>query len=375
MDLKQLIVMVKRWYWILILGIALGAAGGILYSRIQTPVYEATAKTLVMHAPDQSSSVLAYLSPDELATTFSQLILTQPVLDSVSNQLGVKVHKTQIQIQFVTNSQIIKVIVDDKDPQMSAKIANALVSTAIKQYVDLQIGLYVSSEKDVQTQLETIQGEIANLQTQITQASDKILSDQAAQIQSQMSPLQDQVSQLQQNIAKLTPATTDQQKAMTDQQKVSIAQMQAQINQIQPLLTAYQQAYTDLVVMKKPISTGSVDEENLALLEKNLEQYQQNVVNLASKLDTLQQAQTEGISNVIKIEDAATPTTYISPQVLMDTLLTTAVGFSLAVVAIFILENLGIRLEFPLRIMKRLKIKNLKDWITSQTRRQPTERA
>jgi capsular polysaccharide biosynthesis protein len=146
MDLKQLIVMLKRWYWLLILGTVLGVAGGIILSRIQTPVYEAAARTLVMRAPDQSNSALAYLSPDELAATFSQLIVTQPVLDSVSSQLGVKVHKTQIQIQIVTNSQIIKVIVDDNDPQMSSKIANTLVKAAIKQYVDLQTGLYVSSE-------------------------------------------------------------------------------------------------------------------------------------------------------------------------------------------------------------------------------------
>jgi len=348
-DFKQMVKLLKRWYWLLILGAVVGAAAGVLFSRFQTPVYEATAKILVMRAPDQDTAALAYLSPTELATTFSQLITTQPVLDELSNQLGIKVYKTQIQIQPVSSSQIVKVIVDADDPQMSAKIANGLVDTSIKQYVGLQTDLYKSSEKNIQAQITDVQSKISDLQTQIAQTSETILNGQIEQIQANMTPLQDEISQLQQDIAQLSPVTL----ATTAEQKGQLGLKQARVNQIQPLLTAYQQAYTNLVILKKPIDTGSAEEGNLTLLQKDLEQYQQNNADLTSRLNALQQAETQGISNVVKIEDAYAPVTYIRPQVFMNTLLGTAGGLVLAVVGVFMVENLDITLRLPDLLRKR----------------------
>jgi polysaccharide biosynthesis transport protein len=337
-DFKQVFKLFKRWYWLLIVGFVLGAAGGILVSRLQTPVYEATAKALVMRAPDQSTAALAYLSPEELATTFAQLITTQPVLDDLSNQLGFKVLKKQITIQPVANSQILKVIVDDDDPEVAAHIANGLVETSIKQFVALQTGLYTSSQQNIKAQLNDVQSKIFSLQTQIAQTSETILTDQQLQIEEQMTPLQDEVSQLQQDIARLSPVTN----FTTAADKTLLAQKQARIAEIQPLLTAYQQAYTNVVVMKKPIETGSPDENNLNLLEKDLAQYQQNYTTLNSRLEALKQAETQGISNVVQMEKAYPPLIYIRPQILMNTLLMSAVGLVLAVVAVFMMENLEV---------------------------------
>jgi len=55
-DLKQLFKIFKRWFWLGILGLVLGAAAGVFISRIQTPVYEASARVLVMRAPDQGTA-------------------------------------------------------------------------------------------------------------------------------------------------------------------------------------------------------------------------------------------------------------------------------------------------------------------------------
>ena len=341
--------LLKRWYWLLVLGLVLGAAAGIVYSHVQTPVYESSAKIVVMRAPNQSTAALAYLSPTELATTFSNLIKTQPVLDQLSNQLGFKVKKSQIQIVPVPDSQIVQVVVDADDPQRSEQIANGLVDVSIKQYVDLQVGLYKTSEKNIQAQIQDVQTKISGLQAQIAQTSDKILSDQTQQIQAQMQPLQDEVTQLQKDISQLSPVTN----TTTADQKAQLGEKQAQLAQIQSLLVAYQQAYSNLVVLKKPIDTGSSEEENLALMQKNLEMYQQNNATLTSSLNEMQQAETQGISNVIKMEDAYAPVTYIRPQVNMNLLLGTAAGLVLAIVAVFMIENLEITLRLPDFLRKR----------------------
>jgi succinoglycan biosynthesis transport protein ExoP len=353
MEVKQFIVLLRRWFWLLILGLVLGAASGILISRVQTPVYQAIAKILVMRVPDQSALGLAYLGDQQLAQTFSELITTLPVLDNVSNQLGFKIDPSQIQIQQNTNSQIIKVIVEDNNPQRCAKITNTLVETAIQRYVDLQVGQYVSLEDDIQARLNLIQSRMTSVQSQITETSGTIIKNQLEQIKSQMIPLQNEVSQLQQDIAQLTPDTTPLARANTPEEKALLAEKQSKLAQIQPLLNAYQEAYSNLVVLNKPIDNGNVDVNNLLLLEKTLGTYQQNYIDLMSKLELLKQSHINGISNVTKIQDATVPVSPVRPQVLINTLLTSAVGFILAVIAVLMMENLNITLRFPDKIRKQ----------------------
>ncbi len=346
MEFKQYFEIFKRWFWVLLLGLFLGASSGILISRIQKPVYQSTAEVLVMRVPDSSASGLAYLGEQQLADTFSQLITTQPVFDTVSNQLGLKVDSNIVRVQKDVNSEIIKVIAEDSDPQRSANIANAVVAESIKRYVDLQISQYTSIETDVQTQIKFILGRMTSLQSQITTTSETIINNQLDQIQSQLIPLQDEASLLQQDIARLDPPTTPDQKSLLGEKK-------ARLEQIQPLITQYQNAYSDLVILNKPIGTGSADENNLVLLKNQLSSYQQIYVDLTNKLELLNQNYVKGISNVTRIQDASTPIRPIRPQVFINTLITSAVGLLLAVLAIFLLENLGITLRAPERTRKQ----------------------
>lgn len=337
MELRQLFTLVKRWYWLLILGLVVGVASGFLISRIQKPVYEATTKVLILHEPQQSTSTLAYLTEDQLIQTFASLITIQPVLNAVSAQLGYQVFPTQIQIQTITNTQIVKIIVDDQSPQRSAKIANALVDETIKRYDDLQGSQNTSSEAAITAQISTVEGQMTSVQTEITQTSDAIIKNQMDQLQSQMTPLQGEVASLQKEIAFLTPAITP------DQNSV-IAEKQARLNEIQPLLSAYELAYSNLVVQKKPMELGSADENKLALLQKSLASYQQNYIDLTSQLQTLHQTLSQSSSNVMQIETASAPADPIRPQLLVNALLAGAVGFALAVIGILLAENL---VEYP----------------------------
>ena len=335
MEFKQYLALLGRWFWVILLGLALGAAAGLLISRMQTPVYQATAKVLVMRVPDSSASGLAYLGDQQLAVTFSELITTQPVVDSTSSKLGFEVDPHKITVRQNNNSQILNVIVEDSDPQQSALIANTQVEMAIKRYVDLQASQYTALERDMESQLTFLQNRMTTLQSQITTTSNTIISDQLDTIQSQMTPLQDEVYQLQQDIAALTPP-------ISPEQKTLLAEKQARLDQILPLLSTYRTAYANLVVLDTPIATGSVDENNLALFKNQMAVYQQNYIDLISKLELLQQSYVNGISNVTRIEDASIPALPIRPQVLINTLLTTVVGLLMAIAIIFMLENVDI---------------------------------
>ena len=350
MELKQLILILTRWFWLLILGIVLGASAGILISRRQTPVYQATAKILVMRVPDTSAFGLAYLGNQQLAQTFTELITTQPVFDAASNSLGFVFDPSQVKIQQDPNSQIIWVIVEDSDPQRTASIANALVASSITHYVDLQVGQYTGVEEDLQSQLNFLQTRIFSMQTHISETTTTILNNQKQQILSIMTPMQQEVAQLQQDIALQTPGKLP----VTPAQAAIIAAKQSRLDEILPLLKVYQDAYANLVVLNQPIADGSVDEDTLVLLKKTLESVQQNYIDLTSKLELLKQAHSSGVSNVTKIQDASVPDNPVSPQVLINILLTAAGGFILAVIAVFLMENLDINLGMPRNMRKRV---------------------
>ena len=107
MELKQYIQIVRRWAWLLLLGLILGGAGGYVGSRMQEPAYQASTRALVMRAPQERSSDLTYLSDQQLVQTYVQLLNTQPVRDGASSRLGYDVSKEQVRVQQTRDTQII----------------------------------------------------------------------------------------------------------------------------------------------------------------------------------------------------------------------------------------------------------------------------
>ena len=334
MELKQFVALIRRWFWLLILGLVLGIVAGIVSTWIMTPVYQAQTKVLVMRAPQDSTSPIAYLSDTQLSQTFGQFLVTKTVLDAVSNEMGFRVDEKQIQFTQVGQTQIIKLTVQDSNPERAATIANTVVKVAIQQYADVLAKQYTNSEENIMEEITSVADQINSLQTQITQASDAIVQTQLGQNLTQINTLQSEISGLQREIDALSPARTL-------DVKNQIAEKQAHIEQIRPLMAAYQQVYINLVVQRKPVDTGSVEEYNLSLLQDTLSQYQQYFISLNSSLASVRQRKLQSVSNVAQIDTAAVPRAPVRPQLVINTMLAGAAGLALALVAILFINSLG----------------------------------
>src|SRR5690606_28762160 len=118
------------------------------------------------------------------------------------------------------------------------------------------------------------------IQSDVDQISTQSFQDQLAEVEAQITPLQDEVSRLQQEIAALTPGRTQ-------LQRTQIAEKEARIAQIKPLLDLYQQIYSNLVVLGKPVDLGSETSSRLTRLESTLDLYQQLYINLLGSLETI----------------------------------------------------------------------------------------
>jgi len=347
MELKQYLTLFRRWAWLLIGGLILGALGGYLWSLYETPVYEASTRILVTRASQNTAAdVTNYLTDQQMTQTYVQLLTTQPVIDAVSIKLGSGIDPTQINVKPVINTQIIQLTFDDTNPQRAATVANTLVAVLIDQNENLQTGRFATTETSLKAQIKEIQGQIDGLQSQINNASSQAVQDQLTQVQAQIASLQSETAKLQQDIQSHTPATPSATPTPQDQTKIS--DDKARLSQIQPVLSLYQQIYTNLVVLGQPMNSGSTSNgTRLSQLQTTLGLYQQIYVNLLNNLETVQLARLQDTPNVVQIEPAVLPDEPIRPRPVLYTALAGVIGLLLMAVIVFLIEYLDDTLKTP----------------------------
>jgi polysaccharide biosynthesis transport protein len=339
MELKQFFQLMRRWLWLVILCMLLAGAAGYQASRMQRPVYQAATRALVMRAPQENSSDLSYIGDQQLLQTYIQLLNTKPVRNGAAERLGYKIDQDQVMVQQARDTQIMEVVVEDSNPQHAADIANVLVAVLIEQNEALRSGRYTSTEESLQAQVAQVEAQIETLQKQVDQISTKDFQDQLDEVQAQIQPLQEEVATLQRDIAALEPA-------WSTERKSQIAEKQSRINQIQPLLNMYQQIYSNLVLLGKPVDAGG-NNSRLAQLQSTLDLYQNLYINLLSSLETVRLARLQNTPNIVQIEEASMPEKPIRPRTLMNTALAAFIGLMLAAGTIFMVEYMDDTLKTP----------------------------
>jgi capsular exopolysaccharide synthesis family protein len=353
MEILQYLNLARRWAWLLILGVVLGAAGGYYFSNLQTPIYSVSTK-LMVGSSQQVGSQYDYMSSynaQQLALTYVELLKTKPLLATISKRLGYPV--SSITPTLLPNTQVIQIQVQDTDPQHAMDIANTTVTVLIEQNETLQAGRYVTTETSLQTQVDQVQKQISTLQGDITKISQQSIQDQLDQVSAQIAPLQDESTQLQKEIAVLEtqnasykfPTTED--KAQIAANNALIIEKKNRISQLVPLINQYQQVYSNLLILGQSNTNGSKSNIQLTQLQSTLNVYQQLYINLLSSLESVRLSRTQNTPTVTHIEPATLPLSPISPKPWTNAASTGAVGLLLAASAVFLIEYLDDTIKTP----------------------------
>lgn len=122
--LSRYIQLAKRWVWLLLLGIVI--CGGVSYiiSKLSSPTYQATA-TIVINVDSTSSTDTT--SSIASVPTYAQLITNPTVLHPVlAKHEGMTLQQlsAMITVKPQTNTQLIELDVQNKDPHLAAQLAN-----------------------------------------------------------------------------------------------------------------------------------------------------------------------------------------------------------------------------------------------------------
>lgn len=140
-DLREIFGMLKK-RWLMIFSIMAVAviATGIISFFVMTPIYESSSTLLVNYKQNQET-VMTYndlTMSQKLVNTYSEIIKSRSVAEAVLQKLDLDLTPDQlsskITVSKVSDTEIIRVKVQDEDPAMAALIANT-VSEAFKKEV------------------------------------------------------------------------------------------------------------------------------------------------------------------------------------------------------------------------------------------------
>ena len=130
---------VRRWWWLVLAGAALGVGAAFVAVRSMPPVYRATSTLLVTPPNDASLN-------QSFARTYARMAVHPVVLDGVRARLELQIPpgrlESMVTAQPVPDTQLIEIVVQFGDAAGARDIANATAQSFIDQQAALlPIGL------------------------------------------------------------------------------------------------------------------------------------------------------------------------------------------------------------------------------------------
>lgn len=207
MDLGKYLKLILRWWWLILLSVALSATASYFYSQDQPRVYAARTSLMV------GASVTENINPNEqnlglsrtLAAVYGELATRRPITQAVIDRLGLDMNPDQlskmIQTNVIPSAQLLEIFVFDVHPQRAQLLANAVAEQLISQSPGG--GGNEAQDKFIRAQLEGLQGKIVDTDSKIKALEDKLdnltSAVEISEAQSQLSQLEKLKSDYQNN--------------------------------------------------------------------------------------------------------------------------------------------------------------------------------
>ncbi len=144
--LSVVMMLLRKIHWLLIAALAFGVVVWLGVTLIITPTYESRVSFYVYNTAESASASGTINSSDlqaaeSLATTYSKILESNTVMDAVLSNLrsdeGIsrKDLSEMVSVSVVTDTQLLEVIVETTDAQLSCDIATAFSRVAPTEIV------------------------------------------------------------------------------------------------------------------------------------------------------------------------------------------------------------------------------------------------
>jgi polysaccharide biosynthesis transport protein len=364
MEIKNYIRVITRWGWLLLLALALGVAAGYVISLYQKPVYRSTTLILIQKPSGDQVDNPFNLNDKQFSQTFTELIATGPIFQRTSERLGYPISSSQVVVEAVPQTDLIRITVENNDPRRAADIANTLVNVFIEENANVQASRYASAEESLQTQITDFEQRISDLQSQLNQLTEDRYNEQVDEVTQTIANLQAEIGALQEDVVRLdyvinppdprNPYRYSTAPTPSVEQRLEYVQKQDRLNELKSLLGMYQKIYVDLT--NSSGSNASPSSRRADQIQAALNQYVQNYSILLNNMDNLRLARMRATPNVIQVEQAMQANRPIRPVPLVNMVLGGVVGLMLAGGFSFIREYLDDTLRTPEEVTQVLQL-------------------
>jgi len=375
MEIRQYFFLIRKWFWLLLLGVILGGAVAYFVSQVQQTIYQTQTKLMVMSSPEERASNYYYsYNENQLAKSYSQMLGTEQVINPLSELLGFRVNGGQINVRPVTDSSIIEITVRDSNPEQAALIANSLIDVFVEYNNSLQNSRFAASEQSLETQISQVEEQITTLQIEMSQISEQTLQQQQEEVEkriteleSEIKPLKNEVEILQATVTPPPPPTpgiaiigdqavlvtplptatlTQEELVYLDQQQDTLEEKQTRLDQLQSQLDLYQQVYLNLSVYGESDLINSQSARQTQL-QGTIALYQQIYTNLLNSYENIRLARLKSTPNIVQIQKAWIPTSPIQPQPTRNAAIGAVAGLLIIGAIVILIEYLDDTLKTP----------------------------
>ena len=312
LTLKDIFTIFKRRINIFLIVFVLTVVITIVYIFIAKPIYSATAKLKISTSQSSgislSQSLLLGISgmggsnadiTTEIEimksrTNIGRVIDKLNLMDVFQKRYGKSINKedliTSIQdsvkVEPVENSNIIDIVVEDEDPELSAKIANEIASSYIELSAEIEKQGYSSSRETLEKQLPIVQKNLDDLDTKIKNFKEKnnifSVSEQANLLLERFSDYDTQYTNLQLELdeVKLSLKSLDEQLKVLQKDIVSSENISSN-----PIISSLRGRITDLnIQLSALLETYSENSTQVQNVRKQLSEAQSLLSNEVEKV-------------------------------------------------------------------------------------------
>ncbi|MCB0064860.1 MAG: hypothetical protein KDE19_22200, partial [Caldilineaceae bacterium] len=158
-ELRTVLLTLRRWWWLLVLCTLLGVGAGYGYSHLQTPIYRATTRLAVAQMVE--ANTLRFSDVETISQqlrTYADLAIRRPLLDAVIQELALTESWEQLQARVRAvaqeESQLLQITVDDPAPAQAQQIAEQIAQQLLlRNAAEQKTIAYAEQAAFVQTQV------------------------------------------------------------------------------------------------------------------------------------------------------------------------------------------------------------------------------
>ncbi len=140
-DIRMFIALVRRWWWVLLLGVIIGTATAYVASKNIAPSYVATAKIFVQPGRTYQPSLGDIQASQQIASAYKDIITTRPVLEEVINKLSLPYTPQALigKLRVTAPGSFIFITATDHSPDLAATLANTTAEVFIDRFRQQQL--------------------------------------------------------------------------------------------------------------------------------------------------------------------------------------------------------------------------------------------